>query len=74
MYPVYQNQADALIHPFVFFSFISLQIPNIKFFVTLISETVRLLKLTLDTQVDNGWIYRVYHNQAAASYYTPSKM
>ena len=26
------------------------------------------IKLKLDTHVDNGWMYRVYRNQAAASY------
>ena len=29
---------------------------------------MRPVKLTLDTHVDNGWLYRVYCNQAAASY------
>ena len=41
---------------------------TLKFFVALSSETVRPIKLTLDTHVDNGWMYRVYRNQAAASY------
>ena len=29
---------------------------------------MRPIKLTLDTNMDNGWMYRVYRNQAAASY------
>ena len=29
---------------------------------------MRPIKLTLDTHVDNGWMYRLYRNQAAASY------
>ena len=40
----------------------------LKIFVALFSETVRPIKSTLDTHVDNGWMYRVYRNQAAASY------
>ena len=48
--------------------FPSLQFSNIKIFVGLFSETVRLIKLTLDIYVDNGWMYRVYCNQVAASY------
>ena len=52
---------------FMFFSFLS-NFQTLKFFVTLFSETVRPIKLTLDTHADNGWMYRVYHSQAAASY------
>ena len=39
-----------------------------KIFITLFSGTVRSTKLKLSTQVDNGWMYRVYQNQAAVSY------
>ena len=48
---------------YIFFSF-----QTLKIFVALFSETVRPIKLTLDTHVDNGCMYRVYCNQAAASY------
>ena len=40
----------------------------LKIFVTLFSRTVRPRRLTLDTHVDIGWMYRVYRNQAATSY------
>ena len=49
-----------------FFIFLSLQCS--KIFITLFSGTVRPRKLKLNTLVDNGWMYRVYQNQAAASY------
>ena len=50
-----------LIHPF----FLSLQFSNIKIFVTLFSRTVRTRRLKLGTHLE---MYRVYRNQAAASY------
>ena len=34
----------------------------------LFSGTVRPRRLKLGAQVDNGWMYRVYRNQAAAAY------
>ena len=37
-----------------------------KFFITLFSRTVRPRRLKLCTHVDNGQMYRVYWNQAAA--------
>ena len=37
-------------------------------FVTLFSGMMRPIKLELGTHVDNGLIYRVYRNQAAAAY------
>ena len=39
-----------------------------KFFVTLFSGTVRPRLLRLGAHIDNGWMYRVYRNQAAAAY------
>ena len=69
MYRVYWNQAAAAYSFLDFFSFLFLQFSNsIKNFVALFSETVRPIKLTLDTLVDNGWMYHVYRNQTAASY------
>ena len=67
MYRVYRNQAAALIHPFISSVFFLSDFQTLKFFFALFSETVRPIKLTLDTHVDNGWMYRVYRNQAAAS-------
>ena len=52
-----------LIHPIIFFHS---NFQTLKFFVTLFSETVRPRRLRLGTHVDNGWLYRVYGNQAAA--------
>ena len=54
-----------LIHPFIF-SFSNIQ--TLKIFVTLFSGTVRPRRLKLVVHVDNGWMYGVYQNQAAAAY------
>ena len=37
-------------------------------FLSHLSQKLRPIKLTLDIHVDNWWLYRVYQNQAAASY------
>ena len=66
MYGVYQNQAAA---SYSFLYFVFLQYSNIKVFVTLFSGTVRLRKLKLGAHMDNGWMYRVYQNRAAAAAY-----
>ena len=66
IYGVYQNQAAAA-YSFLYFFF--LQYSNIKVFVTLFSGTVRPRKLKLGAHMDNGWMYRVYQNQAAAAAY-----
>ena len=50
-----------------FFIFLSLQFSN-KCFVTLFSGAVRPRQLKLGTHLDNGWMYCVYQNQAAAAY------
>ena len=63
MYRVYWNRAAAPICPFMF---LSLQFSNMKFFITLFSGTVRLRRLKLVTYVENGWMYHVYRNHAAA--------
>ena len=41
---------------------------TIQIFVTVFSGTVRPRKLKLGAHMDNGWMYRVYRNQAAAAY------
>ena len=67
MHRVYRSQAAAAyLSLYVFF--FSLQLSNIKFFVTLFSGTVRPRRLKLSTHVDCGQMYRVYWNQAAAAY------
>ena len=63
MYRVYQNQAVPLICPFIS-SFFFLSNFQTKFFVTLFSGPIRPTKLKLGTHVDDGWMYRVYQNQA----------
>ena len=107
MYHVYQNQAAALIHPFIssfyflsnfqhwnFSSLFSWELWGLEdwnlvhtwtldgcmvytrirllllihSFVTLFSGTVRPRKLKLGAHMDNGWMYHVYQNQAAAAY------
>ena len=56
-----------LIHFFIL-HFLSLQFSNIKIFVALLSGIVSPRKLKLGTHMKNGWMYRVYCNQAAAAY------
>ena len=69
MYRVYRNQAAAaLIHPFVFLFLFLSNFETLKIFVILFSGIVRPRRLKLVTHVDNGWIYHVYQNQAAAAY------
>ena len=66
MYCVFQNQAAAA---YSFHYFFFLQYSNIQVFVTLFSGTVRPRKLKLGAHMDNGWMYHVYQNQAAAAAY-----
>ena len=66
MYRVYWNQAAAICCLFYFFIFL----PNfqaLKIFITFFSGTVKPTRLKLGTHVDNGWMYYVYQNQAAAA-------
>ena len=50
----------------LFFIFFLSNFQRLKFFVTLLTGTVRPRRLKLVTHVDNGWMYRVYRNHAAA--------
>ena len=68
MYGVYQNQAAAA-YSFLYFIFSVSNIQILQVFVTLFSGTVRPRKLKLGAHMDNGWMYRVYQNQAAAAAY-----
>ena len=70
MYRVYQNQTAAAYSFLYFFIFLSLQFSNIKIFVALLSGTVHMSprKMKLGTHMNNGWMYCVYRNQAAAAY------
>ena len=68
MYCVYQNQATALICPFISSFFFLSNYQTLKVFVTFFSGTVRSRRLKLGTHVDSGQMYRVYWSQAAAAY------
>ena len=57
-----------LIHPFISSVFFLFNFQTLKIIVAVFSGTLRPIKLKLDSHVDNGWMYRVYHNQASASY------
>ena len=57
-----------LIRPFISSVFFLSNFQILKILVALFPETVRPIKFTLDTNVDNGRMYHVYRNQAAASY------
>ena len=58
-----------LIHSFSFSFFFLFNFQTLIFFVALFSETVMPIKLTLDTNMDNGWMYCVHRSQAATSYF-----
>ena len=68
MYHVYRNQAAATYLSLYFFIFLSLQFSTLEFLVTLYSGAVRPRRLNLGTHMDNGQMYHVYWNQAAAAY------
>ena len=55
-----------LIHPFISSFFFLSSFQALKFFVTLFSGTVGPRRLKLDTHMDNGLMYCVYQNHAAA--------
>ena len=57
-----------LIHLFISSILFLSNFQTLKLFIALFSGTVRPIKLKLGTHVDNGWMYSVYLNQAAASY------
>ena len=57
-----------LICPFISSFFYLSNFQTLKIFVTLFSGTVRPRRLKFGTRVDNGWMYCVYLNQAAAAY------
>ena len=68
VYRVYRNQAVVLICPFISSFFFLSNFQTLKIFFTLFSGTVTHRRLKLGTDMDNGWVYRVYWNQAAAAY------
>ena len=69
MYRVYRNQAAAAYSSLYFIFFLS-NFQTLKFFVTILSGTVRPRRLKLGTNVDSGWMCSVYRNQAAAAYWS----
>ena len=68
MYRVYRNEAAASFSSLISSVFFLSNYQTLKIFVALFSGTVRPIKLKLDTHVDIGWLYHVYHNQAVTSY------
>ena len=69
MYRIYRNRAVASYLSLISLFFFLSNVQKLKNFVTLFSGTVRpRKKFKLGTLVDNGWVYRVYQNQAAAAY------
>ena len=68
MYCIYSNQAAIAYSSLCFFNFLFYNFQIFKIFVTFLSGTVRPRRLKLGTHVDNGWMYCVYRNQAAAAY------
>ena len=69
MYRIYRNRAVASYLSLISLFFFLSNVQKLKNFVTLFSGTVRpRKKFKLGTLVDNGWMYRVYQNQAAAAY------
>ena len=67
MYRVYRNQAAAAYLSFYSVFFLS-NFQTLKIFVTLFLGTVRPRRLKLGAHMDNGWMYHIYWNQAAAAY------
>ena len=57
MYHVYRNQAAAAYSSLYCFIFLSLQFSTLKFFLTLLSGTVRPRRLKIGTHVDSGQMY-----------------
>ena len=64
MYRVYQNQVAAAYSSLYCSFFFLSNFQTLKVF----SGTVRPRRLRLDTNVDNGWMNRVYWNQVAVAY------
>ena len=68
MYRVYRSRAAASYLSLISLFFFLCSVQKLKIFVTLFSGTVMPRKFKLGTLVDNGWMYHVYQNQAAAAY------
>ena len=68
MYHVYQNPTVATYLSLYFFIFLSLQFQALNIFVGVFMGTMRSRRLKLRTNMNSGWLYCVYRNQAAAAY------
>ena len=66
MYHVYRIQATAAYSSLCFFIFLSLQFLNIENFCHTFRRNCEAFKVEIWYNVDNGWMYSVYGNQAAA--------
>ena len=67
MYRVFRNRAAAAYSSLYFSFFFLSKFQTLNFFVIIFSGTVRPRRLKPVIHVDNGWMYRVYRNQAAAA-------
>ena len=68
MWHVCQNQAAALICTFISSFFFPSNYQALRFFVGVFLGTMRPRRSKLGTYLDNGWMYHVYRNLAAAAY------
>ena len=68
IYCVNQNQAAAAYLSLYFFIFLSLQFSEIKIFRHTFLRKGQAYKVETWYHMDNGWMYHVYQNQAAAAY------
>ena len=68
MYRVDRNQAPAIICSLIFSFFFLSNFQALKIFVQFLSGTMRPRRLKLSTNLNSGWMYCVYRNQAAATY------
>ena len=69
MYRVYHSQAATSYLSLISLFFFLSNVQKLKIFVNIFSGTVRPRKFKLGTLVNNGWMYHVYQNQAAATYF-----
>ena len=68
MHRLYRNQAAAAYSSFYFSFFFLSNFQKLNFLSHFYRRTVRPRGLKLGTQMETGWMYRVYWNQAASLY------
>ena len=67
---VYRNQAAAAFLSLYFLFFFLSNFQALEVFFHIFSGTVGPRMLKLGTHGNNGWMYHVYRNQAAAAYWS----